>query len=74
VISHQAIYRSIYHRVADLMLFRQSSNILLIVHERTSQLTKIIRQPNCSSPTTRGNLARLFDPMPANLRRTLTIR
>ena len=55
------------------MLFRQSSNILLIVHERTSRLTKIILQPNRSAPTTRDNLARLFDPMPANLRRTLTI-
>ena len=55
------------------MLFRQSGNIHLVDDERTSRLTKIIRQPNCSSPTTRGNLARLFDPMPADLRRTLTI-
>jgi len=73
VISHQAIYRFIYHRVADLMLFRQSSNILLIVHERTSRLTKIFRQPNRSAPTARDNLARLLDPIPANLRRTLII-
>ena len=49
------------------MLFRQSSNILLIVHERTSRLTKIILQPNRSAPTTRDNLARLFDPMPGTL-------
>jgi|GEM_PF-1297691 IS30 family transposase len=55
------------------MLFRQSSNIHLIDDERTSRLTKIIRQPNHSVPTTRDNLARLFDPMPANLRRTLAI-
>ena len=55
------------------MLFRQSSDILLIVHERTSRLTKIIRQPNRSAATTRDSLARLFDAMPANLRRTLTI-
>ena len=73
MISHQAIYRFIYHRVADLMLFRQSSNILLIVHERTSRLTKIFRQPNRSAPTARDNLARLLDPIPANLRRTLII-
>ena len=61
------------HWEADLMLFRQSSDILLIVHERTSRLTKIIRQPNRSAPTTRDNLAGLFGAMPANLRRTLTI-
>ena len=61
------------HWEADLMLFRQSSDILLIVHERTSRLTKIIRQPNRSAATTRDSLARLFDAMPANLRRTLTI-
>jgi IS30 family transposase len=45
VISHEAIYRFIYHREADLMLFRQSSDILLIVHERISRLTKTICQP-----------------------------
>jgi IS30 family transposase len=55
------------------MLFRQSSNIHLVDDERTSRLTKIIRQPNRSVPTTWDNLARLFDPMLANLRRTLAI-
>ena len=54
------------------MLFRQSSDILLIVHERTSRLTKIIHQLNRSAPTTRDNLARLLATA-ANLRRTLTI-
>ena len=57
VISHVAIYRFIYHREADLVLFRQSSDIRPIVHERTSRLTKIIRQPNRSAPTTQDNLA-----------------
>ena len=55
------------------MLFRQSNDILLIVHERTSRLTKIIRQPDRSASTTRDSLIRLFDAMPAALRRTLTI-
>ena len=63
VISHEAIYRFIYHREADLVLFRQSSDIRPIVHERTSRLTKIIRQPNRSAPTTQDNLARQFDPI-----------
>ena len=61
------------HWEADLMLFRQSNDILLIVHERTSRLTKIIRQPDRSASTTRDSLIRLFDAMPAALRRTLTI-
>jgi transposase, IS30 family len=46
---------------------------LLIVHERTSRQTKIIRQRNRSAPTTRDSTIRLFDAVPANLRRTLTI-
>jgi hypothetical protein len=34
-------------------LFRQSSDIVLIVHERTSRVTRIIRQPNRFRPRAR---------------------
>ena len=61
------------HWEADLMLFRKSTDVLLIVHERSSRLTRIIRQPDRAAPTTRDNLARLFARLPATMRRTLTI-
>jgi IS30 family transposase len=55
------------------MRFRQSSDIVLIVHERTSRRTKIIRQPSRSALITRDSLARLFAAKPAPPRRALTI-
>ena len=60
------------HWEADLMLFRKSTDVLLIVHERTSRLTRIIRQPDRSAPTTRDNLARLFASLQPAMRRSLT--
>jgi transposase, IS30 family len=60
------------HWEADLMLFRTYGQAVLVVHERLSRLTRILRQPSKAARPVLRSLARLLRPMPRALRRSIT--
>lgn len=60
------------HWEADLMLFRTYGQAVLVVHERSSRLIRLVRQPSKAAEPVRASLDALFRPVPKTLRRTLT--
>lgn len=60
------------HWEADFMLFSAYGQSVLILHERTSRLTAVIKTRNRKAKPTAATLAGLLDPLPKGLRRSLT--
>jgi IS30 family transposase len=60
------------HWEADFMLFRTCGQSLLVVHERASRLTLLIRTPSRKAAATAAALRQLLAPLPQNLRSTIT--
>lgn len=60
------------HWEADLMLFARYGQVVLILHERSSRLTLLVRQPSKAAAPVAQTLHRLLAPLPAHLRRTIT--
>jgi IS30 family transposase len=61
------------HWEADYMLFSKSGQSLLVVHERTARYTLLANPPDRKAASTATYLARLLEPMPQHLRKSLTI-
>jgi IS30 family transposase len=60
------------HWEADLMLFATYGQALLALHERTSRLTVILRQPSKAAAPVAAAIETLLAPLPPGLRRTMT--
>jgi transposase, IS30 family len=60
------------HWEADLMLFSRYGQAVLTVHERKSRLLLAARPPNKAANGVARHLVRLFERIPAQLRRTIT--
>jgi len=60
------------HWEADLMLFRQYGQAVLVAHERSSRHLRLTRQPNKAAQPVLESLLRLLAPLPPALRRSLT--
>jgi IS30 family transposase len=60
------------HWEADYMLFAAYGQSLLVVHERASRLTLIVRTPNRKAAVTANALGRMLQPLPQPLRSTIT--
>ena len=60
------------HWEADFMLFAGYGQQLLVLHERTSRLTAVVRTETRKAEPTAELLGRLLEPLPPNLRRSLT--
>ena len=60
------------HWEADFMLFAKYGQGLLIAHERQSRYTILDRPPDRKAERTAKRLARLLEPVPPQLRKTLT--
>jgi IS30 family transposase len=60
------------HWEADLMLFRTYKQAVLVVHERLSRFTQILRQPSKAALPVVSNLKAFFEPLPQALRRSIT--
>ena len=60
------------HWEADFMLFAAYGQGLLVVHERASRLTLVVRTPNRKALVTAKALADLLGPLPPDLRSTVT--
>jgi len=60
------------HWEADLMLFSTYGQAVLVVHERLSRLTRILRQPSKAAQPVLDNLKALFRRLPKALRRSIT--
>lgn len=60
------------HWESDLILFARYGQILLALHERTTRLTVILRQPSKAAEGVAQTLETLLAPLPPRLRRTLT--
>lgn len=60
------------HWEADFMLFARYGHSVLVVHERTSRLTALVRTPTRRAGPTAELLARILGPLPEPLRLTLT--
>ncbi len=60
------------HWEADLMLFATYGQALLTLHERSSRLIWILRQPNKSAAPVAKNIQALLAPLPKELRQTIT--
>ena len=60
------------HWEADFMLFSRYGQGLLILHERTSRLTTLVKTPNRQAAPTAKTLAKLLQPIPQSLRLTVT--
>ena len=54
------------------MLFATYGQAVLALHERTSRLIAIVRQPNKAAAPVAAALAAMLAPLPSNLRRTIT--
>jgi IS30 family transposase len=54
------------------MLFSKYGQCALVLHERTSRLTAIAKTPTRQAEPTAAQLAQLLEPLPPDLRRTLT--
>ena len=60
------------HWEADFMLFARYGQSILVLHERTSRLTAIVRTANRKAEPTAHLLAQMLEPLPDALKRTLT--
>ncbi|MBI1651414.1 IS30 family transposase, partial [Hyphomicrobium sulfonivorans] len=60
------------HWEADLMCFTKRNEAVLVVHERTSRITRTARQTTKAAPVVADAIGRLIAPLPAELRRTMT--
>jgi IS30 family transposase len=60
------------HWEADFMLFSRYGHQILVLHERTSRLTALVKTQNRQARPTANTLARLLKPLPKALRRSLT--
>jgi IS30 family transposase len=60
------------HWEADFMLFSRLRQSILVLHERTSRLTAIVKTDSRRAIPTANMLARLLKPLPKRLRRSLT--
>ncbi len=60
------------HWEADLMLFAKYGQAVLTVHERQSRIVLATRPPNKAANGVARHLVRLFTPIPAQLRKTVT--
>ena len=60
------------HWEGDFMLFSKYGQNVLVLHERTSRLTVVTAPPNRLAEPTAQRLGDLLEPLPAELRRSLT--
>lgn len=60
------------HWEADFMLFATYGQALLVLHERATRLTAVIKTPNRKAKPTANTLGSLLHPLPEALRQTLT--
>jgi transposase, IS30 family len=60
------------HWEADLMLFARYGQVVLTLHERSSRLTVVVRQPSKAAAPVAATIQALLAPLPAALRQTLT--
>lgn len=60
------------HWEADFMLFSTYGQSVLVLHERTSRLTALVKTANRKAKPTAKTLGGLLDPLPQGLRRSLT--
>jgi IS30 family transposase len=60
------------HWEADFMLFARYGQSVLVLHERTSRLTAIVRTANRKAEATAQLLGQMLQPLPNDLKRTLT--
>lgn len=60
------------HWEADLMHFGRSGQAILVLHERATRLTVLVRQQGKSAASVAGAIQALLQPLPPSLRRTLT--
>jgi IS30 family transposase len=60
------------HWEADFMLFARYGHNILVLHERTSRLTALVKTDNRKAEATAESLAELLGPLPKRLRRSLT--
>jgi IS30 family transposase len=60
------------HWEADFMLFARYGQSVLVLHERTSRLTLLVRTDTRKAEPTARLLAQLIAPLPKRLRRSLT--
>jgi transposase, IS30 family len=60
------------HWEADFMLFSAYGQSVLVLHERASRLTALVKTPNRKAASTADTLGGLLGPLPRHLRRSLT--
>jgi len=60
------------HWEADFMLFSRYGQNLLVLHERTSRFTALVKTQNRQAEPTAALLAQLLAPLPKKLRRSIT--
>jgi len=60
------------HWEADFMLFSRLGQSVLVLHERTSRLTALVKTDSRRAQPTATTLAELLRPLPERLRRSLT--
>jgi len=61
------------HWEADYMLFAKSGQSMLVLHERHTRYTLIATPPDRKAATTAAYLTSMLEPIPPNLRKSLTI-
>ena len=54
------------------MLFAKYGQAVLVTHERVSRFTRLSRQPNKKARPVIATLTRLLEPLPPDLRRSIT--
>ncbi|MCC7016732.1 MAG: IS30 family transposase [Rhodospirillales bacterium] len=59
------------HWEADLMLFARYGQAILALHERSSRIVAVVRQPSKEAAPVAATLATLLAPLPKKLRRTI---
>lgn len=60
------------HWEADLMLFSRYGQAVLVTHERTSRLTRVVRQPNKAAQPVLDSLRAQLRDLPPPIRRSIT--
>jgi IS30 family transposase len=60
------------HWEADLMLFKTYGQAILVAHERVSRILILARQPNKAAEPTARQLIAWLEPLPPELRQTIT--
>jgi len=60
------------HWEADLMLFRTYGQAVLALHERSSRIVAIVRQPSKAAAPVAATIKSLLHDLPSNLRQTIT--